>query len=444
VTSVSRSRTTSTIGWIRRGATANLVLPLAALATGPILARALGADGRGALAAVTVPVLLGYTALTLGLPETLTFYVARTGLSPRQLRLLTFWVPLALGGVAVALAWFAMPLLLHQYPQHITLGRLVFLAVPLTLVVQNVRGIALGDLAYRDLFRERYLIFVLRLVPVVVLSLLGALTVGTAAVAAVAAGFASAGLLVPSLRRVARRAAAPADPAAPPRPATGEVVRYGALVWFGSVAHLVVLRLDQIVLAAVVPAAALGAYAVAVSLSEVSNALTAAVREVLHGKGSDREDPALLARGCRLALAVATGFFLFATPVVHALLVPVFGADFRPAVGLTQVLLLAAVGSGLGAVTGTGLAVAGRPGTWSLVQLAGMVATVALVLPVVSAYGVLGAAWLSVVTYLLTALVGVGLLSRITGLPLTLYLLPQRTDLRSLRGLGGRLGRARS
>ena len=47
--------------------------PLVGALSGPILARNLGVDGRGAVAAATAPLLFALAVGTLGLPEALTF-----------------------------------------------------------------------------------------------------------------------------------------------------------------------------------------------------------------------------------------------------------------------------------------------------------------------------------------------------------------------------------
>src|SRR3954453_22876627 len=61
---------------------ANMFIPATALITGPILARALGPEGRGVFAAVTTPLLLASVLGTFGLQDALTQFLARRGLTP--------------------------------------------------------------------------------------------------------------------------------------------------------------------------------------------------------------------------------------------------------------------------------------------------------------------------------------------------------------------------
>ncbi len=56
----------------------NFFPPLAMLISAPILAQALGVDGRGEVAAATAPLILVITAATFGIPDAVTYVIART------------------------------------------------------------------------------------------------------------------------------------------------------------------------------------------------------------------------------------------------------------------------------------------------------------------------------------------------------------------------------
>jgi O-antigen/teichoic acid export membrane protein len=51
---------------------AYLVVPLSALMTGPLLARSLGPEGRGLMAALLAPLALANVLFTFGVPDALT------------------------------------------------------------------------------------------------------------------------------------------------------------------------------------------------------------------------------------------------------------------------------------------------------------------------------------------------------------------------------------
>src|SRR5690554_2181419 len=87
--------------WIT--ATGYLLPMLAAFATAPILARQLGVEDRGHLAAATAPFLLVSGALTLGVPESLTYAVARGTARPRALLGRALVILLLAGAIAAGI-----------------------------------------------------------------------------------------------------------------------------------------------------------------------------------------------------------------------------------------------------------------------------------------------------------------------------------------------------
>src|SRR5437868_3750154 len=60
-----------------RTTVASLAVPAAAVLTGPILARELGPGGRGELAALIAPLMFATLVANFGIPEALTYTVAR-------------------------------------------------------------------------------------------------------------------------------------------------------------------------------------------------------------------------------------------------------------------------------------------------------------------------------------------------------------------------------
>jgi hypothetical protein len=80
----------------------NVMPPLAAFFTAPLLAQVLGADGRGEVSAATAPLMLMLGAATLGLPEAVTYFVA-AGLGRLRRTLLTASAWIAGAGVAATI-----------------------------------------------------------------------------------------------------------------------------------------------------------------------------------------------------------------------------------------------------------------------------------------------------------------------------------------------------
>ena len=116
----------------------SFLVPAAGLLTQPILARALGAGGRGELTAAMAPSALALAIATLGLPEALTFYLAK---HPRLTRPALLWATLVascLGVLCLVAAYLAVPFLSAGYA---SLGRLILLAMVVDHPGSGCRGL---------------------------------------------------------------------------------------------------------------------------------------------------------------------------------------------------------------------------------------------------------------------------------------------------------------
>lgn len=327
----------------------NLALPAAALVTGPLLARALGAEGRGLYAAITAPAFFFGIVGTWGLQDALTHFCAERGWNERTaLRSLRTSVPVCLALTAV-LVVAAGPLLLGDVPDP---GRamLVVLATTAVFVVLNLLGgIAVGAAAFGLFNVNRVATALVRVLGISAAFALGVLTLGVALAVTLAAVVVPAAIIGVGLWRRGRgQPLVPASPGA-------RLPAYAVATLPGLLATVGLTRLDQLVGLPLVGARELGMYAVAASVAEAPLALAMAVR--LHAMGrirserpSAREYTLLLARVAAAGVLIAVAVVL-AVPSVLPL---VFGADFAGAVLPTQIL---AAGSCFMAVftTGTGV-----------------------------------------------------------------------------------------
>jgi O-antigen/teichoic acid export membrane protein len=139
-----------------------------------------------------------------------------------------------------------------------------------------------------------------------------------------------------------------------------------------------------------------------------------------------------------LLIITATGAAVGAL-VAPYLLPLVFGDEFRPAVGMSQVLLLAGVPSAATAVLGAGLLSVGRPAARSLGLVAGLVVNVILLLALVGRLEALGAAWATVGAYVTISSVALFRFSAASGIPVRECVVPGPRDVRDLVAIGRRL-----
>lgn len=372
------------------------LLPLlAALATAPILARELGVEGRGHLAAATAPFLLVVGALTLGVPESLTFFVARGTARPVRLlrRAGAALVAAALVGgglLALAAPWLAAGSVDVQRIIVATTAALV----P-ALWVGALRGAASGLHLWHRVTAERSISAGVRLVGVVALAVTDSLTLVPAAVVLVAAPVLG-GLAYVDLGRHLRQAAAP-DPE-PPR-----LLGYGMRVWVGALSGMILLRLDQALIAPLSSATELGFYTVAVAIAEAPLFLTAAARNVVFAADSSERDDARLATTARLVTLIVLGAAVGLAALLPWAVPTLFGPKFADATPVTLVLLLAMVAGTPGSFAGSGLSSRGRPGLRSTSLVIACVVNVAVLVWLVPVWGALGAAVATLVGNLVSA-----------------------------------------
>ncbi len=182
-----------------------------------------------------------------------------------------------------------------------------------------------------------------------------------------------------------------------------QVMAYGFRAQIGSITLLLNGRLDFALVGGLVGPSALGIYAIASRFAELLRLPNLAVSYVLYPSyARDNEDVAatkarkMMRRTGWVPLALAIPIGIAAT----FLLAPVYGEQFRQAVGPTWVLLVGLSGGGLAAVATAHLLGAGRPGLNSLGQGVGLVVTVVLDLLLIPRLGVMGAAIASCFAYL--------------------------------------------
>src|ERR1700712_4176059 len=102
---------------------------LIAFFTGPILAHALGVDGRGAVAAATAPLALITTIATFGVPEAVTYAVARNPRAARAAAGRGFLLLVLAGAIATVVVLMLVPFLSGGRPIVESLIRLTCLAI---------------------------------------------------------------------------------------------------------------------------------------------------------------------------------------------------------------------------------------------------------------------------------------------------------------------------
>lgn len=406
----------------------NAVMACVGLATGVMAARLLGPQGRGELAAIqTWPTDIAVFAM-LGLDAATVYFSARDPeRAGRYLASATSFVLLSALPFMVA-AYCLMPVLLAAQSTAIIHAARWYLLLILLFPFAGMPFNALRGRSDLNVWN------VLRTMPGLgwLLVLLTGLILGETRPQWFAGGFLlmlavfSIPVFIVTRRRVP-------GPFVPERRLWKPMLKYGVPSAAGSVPRTFNLRLDQMLMAAVLAPRLLGLYVVGVAwsgaIAPATNAIGAVIfPRVASQKLVDARDRSL-GQATRLGTVVAAGlgFVLLAlTPWGVPLL---FGASFAPAVPAALILTVAGALMGLNTILEEGVRGLGdtKAILWS--ELAGLVVTIAGLAFLLRPYNIVGAALTSLLAY---TTISICLLVRIrnkTGYPVAKLLWPKVEDL---------------
>lgn len=188
----------------------------------------------------------------------------------------------------------------------------------------------------------------------------------------------------------------------PDRRLGAEICRYGLRGQVGGMLSLINLRLDVVILGALVGPGTLGVYAVASKYAELLRLPGLAVTYVLYPRLAVRDRAAA---GRDVAALMPRAFVLTvlaAIPLAAAvpLLPLVYGPEFSGAMLPAYILLFGLIGEGVAGLVSAYLYGVGRPGANSIALAVSVVVTVGLDLALIPHYHAVGAAVASAAAYL--------------------------------------------
>jgi O-antigen/teichoic acid export membrane protein len=387
--------------WILVAQLANVLI---SLLLSVLLARELGAPGKGTVSIVLYLGVTGAALANLGFNTALTYLAARREVTPRDAVTFSGGLALAVTGAALLLTIpFGLPAaraLLHS--DSVGLLRLGVLAIAPSLFgtllgayliganrVRQSNLITVGSMAFQ-LAADLVLAALHLLVP------LSAVLVWLAAISGGAAG----------MWWQARRVGAD-------RESVGALglfrkgYRYGLSTWASSVLGMLALRQDVFLVALLLDTKAVGVYSIAVAMAETAWYMPAALNNILMPKvaGSPEDTVELTQRLTRVAWPVTVGVAIVVVLVSRPLLPLVFGevfsASLLPLVLLTPGMVAGAIASMPSAyVMGIG-----RPLDWTRACLANITVNLLANILLIPRLGVLGAAVASSLSYWVSAVI---------------------------------------
>ncbi|MCA1587115.1 MAG: polysaccharide biosynthesis C-terminal domain-containing protein [Chloroflexi bacterium] len=390
-------------GAFMASAAGTVAATFAAGLAGVIATRALGPTERGLLAAAVVWAGVIGSLVSAGVPQAVTYFVARSHEPNQRATYATTGLGLAAVGGAL-LSTLGVLVVWAFVAEDVARPLAILFAAALPVVASGAAGGALlGIGAYAPWNVVRLAHPVVNLAATVAVVTTDRATATTIAAVYAGAAVVQLALALLGLRRhgLYRR---------PTRAAAGGLMSYGWRQLLAGLAWLVSYKLDQLVLSFVVAPSALGLYAVAASVGDIIVPVSASAGYVVLARvaaARGRNVGATLLPALAFCLAVAgtlAGGAIIAADDVIALL---FGADFAEAVTPMRILLVGAVALAVSTVVGDTLRGLGRPLDPARAEVLGVITTIALLAALVPSRGIEGAAIASTISYtvVMTALV---------------------------------------
>jgi O-antigen/teichoic acid export membrane protein len=401
----------------------NLLLAVVAFASGGLVARLLGPEGRGELAAIQIwPSFLASLSL-LGLSQSVVYFTARRPDEAGRYLTSATLLTLLSSFLFMAMGYVLMPFVLAaQSPQTVEAARWYLLIIPLF----SLTGMPQNSLRGRSDFTVWNLMRLVIPLGWVVLLLVASLR-GQNDPAWLAFGYLvlSALFIIPAVGIVLSRTRRPFLPEIRQwRPMLG----YGLPLALVSIPLLLNMRLDQMLMTALLMPRLLGLYAVAVAWGGAVSPLLSAVGIVLFPRVASQPSVAgsmsTLAKGFSLTVAlgiVVGGLVLILTPIAVPL---IFGVEFKPAVPPAMVLVLGGVASSIKGTLGEGVRGLGESKVILLGEGLGLAVTAVGLILLLRPAGMIGAATASVLGYFVATWVLVVQIRRRTGYTLKFLLWP--------------------
>jgi O-antigen/teichoic acid export membrane protein len=382
---------------IARTACFNVATAAAAALSGVIIARTVGPTVRGEYAAVSS--WFGMVLLTgeVGQTAAVCFHVASDPPRARHYVATSRTMMLFTGALAAVAGLLLAPVLAHGNPEFTGAYRIAFAGSAVSFIGTSY------TFALQARSTERWNLVrvsqpVLALTGIIVLGRLGLLTLHAAVGVTIVSMAAQLGYAYYwSRRSELAPGRAQADLVRP-------LVRYG-LAQFAAVTPATVNSyLDQLVLSQLVPAADLGRYAIAVSVTLVPVPLVSAIGNVAFPRLAAQRSVTPDGRGLPLTAAavgaaVAAAVSLPIAASAYWLVPAVFGPAYRSAVPLLWILTPGGIFLACGQVVGDLLRGLGRPGLVAAAQGVAAVCTVILLVALLPSIGVAAAAIASTAAY---------------------------------------------
>ncbi len=357
---------------------------------GLLTAAFLGPDGRGVLAALLLSPTVLSPLSTLGLHASLVYNLRSD--PGNQSRYFGSAIVLigAASVVATGLGYFLIPYGLRRYDaETINLARMLLFIMPFTVLSPLMTGVLEAHGKFGVANQTLYFVSLTALTTLVVLAAAGWLTPLTASLAYVCPAFPAFFYLMFQARRVLK----PVLTVAAPYP--GRLLRFGLRFYGVDVLGSVSGYLDQLVIVLLLDPSAVGAYAVALSLSRVMGVAQGAVATVLFPSIAGRaasDVVEMVGRTVRITTVVNLSAALATGLAGPSLLLLMYGNRFAAALVPFLVLLGEVVVTSAARTLAQAFSSTGRPSAVTAMEVVGVLTSLVAMLVLVPPFGIVGAA----------------------------------------------------
>ncbi len=378
------------------GATDVFLLGLATI-SGILVARLLGPAGRGEFAvAILWPSMLAAVG-NLGLREAFTYELAKTPLLRAKLTGHAILLAVVQSVLLIGLGYLLIPELTQSQAAEVMNSALVFLwFIPTNLVATYTLGLLQGDLAISVFNTIRLSVNVVYLVAILVLWGLDSVSVWHVTLSLLLANLFTAALAVFTVVR--KYGVGWGINLA----LTKRLFAYGIRNHAGSISSLLNQRMDQMLMAVLLPPVQLGLYTAAVNISGLARLGSGAFSTLIFPKvaasnAAEQRRIILLYSRLNVTITAISGLALMAAiPILVPLL---YGEAYRPSIVSAEILTVAAVFLGIGLAWAGSLRGLGEPLVPAKGELASLFVTVLGLVLLLKPFGILGAAVTSLVAY---------------------------------------------
>ena len=376
----------------------NALMLSSGVVTSLLSAWALGPTGRGELIIVLMwPAIFSMLA-QFGLPQAYRFWTAKRPECVSPLFSNAIILTVVVGLITLVVAELVIPYLIGtRTPEVLRLVRLYLLVIPVLMLTDLTRGILEGARRFKWVGAVRLILFGVQIGTYTILWLTGRLTVASATYTMIVSVIASMVLSLIAMWLELRPNW---------RPRFSELkltLNYGIRDYPGVLTEFINWRLDLMMLVGIASSSAVGLYAVALRLADITSILASSVGDALMPEvaASDESDDTtrLLTRSLRLTLYAHLMILVplwIASPYILRF---AYGESFVPVTNVLRLLMFASVMWSCGAVVISGLNGLGRPGLSAIARIASalvMVVSLTILLP---RRGIQGAAIASIAGY---------------------------------------------